>query len=199
MLPLGPVDGGIFESILPVAALVRDPLRDHRKSPKMVWVLGAEPRGGIAMRAIWSTVLACACLAMGGAPSSMPESGPADEPPKGSRSEPARPYLVLGGRISRYHQAKPMQCYVDCYVPGRRSAEEVRLLRVDESSLLLRAGAGGRFSRIELADLYKGDKLDFFQAVVAREPDPSDRSHLVHWLVMYSSREDRPIQNEPSR
>jgi hypothetical protein len=72
------------------------------------------------------------------------------------------------------------------------------LLRVGESSLLLRADGGGRFTRVGFADLFRGNESDSFQAAVARGSDPTEPS-LVSWLVVYSSPKARPILNEPSR
>jgi hypothetical protein len=72
------------------------------------------------------------------------------------------------------------------------------LLRVDESSLLLRADGGGRFTRVGFADLFEGNESDCFQAAVARGSDPTETG-LVSWLVVYSSPKARPILNEPSR
>jgi hypothetical protein len=65
-------------------------------------------------------------------------------------------------------------------------------MRADKSSLLLRADADGRMTRIGLDDLYKGDELDNIRAVIAREADLKDHSHLIHWLVVYPKGMEAP-------
>lgn len=107
------------------------------------------------------------------------------EPVAGISRTPATPHLRVGGRIGRHHKPAGGIIHLDAFVPGSRSAATVFLLRTDKSSLLLRADADGRLTPIEPDDLYKGNELDNVRAVIAREADSKDYSHLVHWLVVY--------------
>ncbi len=152
------------------------------------------------MRAFLWTALGLTAFVLAGDPG-VGEDRTAENPTPGERPAPAIPsqaLMILGGGITPHQRIQGMRFEVDCYIPGIRTAQEGRLLKVDESSLLLRAEGEGRFRRIQFAELFKGGDQGAFQAVVSRESD-SDHSQLVSWIVIYSLPKDRPIQKEPSR
>jgi hypothetical protein len=113
------------------------------------------------------------------------EPTPRDGPAARGEQVATTPHLRVGGRISRHYRPGQGIVHLNAFVPGARGAATIFFLRAGKSSLLLRADADGRLSPIRWEDLYKGDDLDNIRAVIARESDPKDRSHLIHWLVLY--------------
>ncbi|MBX6314520.1 MAG: hypothetical protein IRY99_16645 [Isosphaeraceae bacterium] len=116
--------------------------------------------------------------------------GRADAPLRGGPAAevmpaPPTPHLQVGGRIDRLSRPGKGIVHLSAFVPGARTAVTFFFLRADKSSLLLRADNNGRMTRIELDDLYQGDELDSVRAVITREADPKNHSHLIHWLVVY--------------
>jgi hypothetical protein len=112
------------------------------------------------------------------------------QPPSGGPTAKGRkviptPHLRVGGRVNRITRPAPGVVHLDASVPGARSSVTYFLIKVGKPSLLLRAGDDGRMTPIGLDDLYKGGELDGVRAVVSRETDPVDKTHLVYWLVVY--------------
>jgi hypothetical protein len=118
-----------------------------------------------------------------------------DSSPKGTAATET-PYEILGGVVIWVWKPEGDQFKVDCYVPGHRSAQEGRILRVDKSSLLLRSGADGKLTRIPLDDLFKADNTDGFQACVAPRGRTKNHSQLVHWLIVSDQGRVRPVPVE---
>src|SRR3954464_13765609 len=85
--------------------------------------------------------------------------GPTGDPPQGgpaagvAQTTPT-PHLRVGGRVNRHSRPAKGIVHLDAFVPGIRSAATIFLMRADKSSLLLRADADGRLTRIGLDDLY---------------------------------------------
>jgi hypothetical protein len=138
------------------------------------------------MRVVSRVLLALVLISLAAA-----TMGRADAPPPGRQAPglsqaPPTPHIRVGGRISR-RESKPFQGIVrlSAFVPGARTAATSFDLKVDKSSLLLNADDDGRMTQIAVDDLYEANTLDEVRAVVAREADPKDASHLIHWLVLY--------------
>lgn len=96
---------------------------------------------------------------------------------------PIPPRHVIAGSVERLMKPANGKFMVHCYSPSARTGTVNRNLKVDQASLILRQGQDGRFSRVELADLYQDDVRANFVASVAPLPDPKNDAQLVYWLI----------------
>ena len=134
---------------------------------------------------IMSILLTARAWLAGGAP------GEGDMIEVGGQAAPSR--LIVGGTITRVTKPDGDKFTVSCYVPNARSAVFVRILKIDKASLILRRAEDGRFTKVDLADLYRDDMPDSFQACISPEPGSSDHAQLVYWLVVMSNGSDPPV------
>lgn len=96
---------------------------------------------------------------------------------------PIPPRHVIAGSVDRRMKLANGKFFAHCHSPGVRSGTVSRNLKVDQASLILRQGQDGRFSRVEIADLYQDNVRANFVASVAPLPDPKDHAQLVYWLI----------------
>jgi hypothetical protein len=118
------------------------------------------------------------------------EGTPEDGKEIDEKAAPSR--LIVGGRVERVVKPDGNQFTVSCYIPGVRSGRATRRLKIDEASLILRRDRDGQYTRVDLADLYRGDALDVFQASVSPVAD-AEHARLVFWLIVFPNGAERPV------
>ncbi len=105
----------------------------------------------------------------------------------------ARSRIIVGGRVNRVVKPDGNRFTVSCYTPGVRSGRATRRLKIDEASLIFRQAKDGRITKVDLADLYRGDDVDGFQASISPERDASDSTQLVFWYLVLPNGTERPV------
>jgi hypothetical protein len=102
----------------------------------------------------------------------------------------------VAGSVDRPRNQTNGKFRVHCFSTHTRVAIALRALNVDKATLILRQGQDGRFSQVDLADLFQGDPHDNIVASVAFTEDPKDHAHLVYWLVVKPQNAKYPVPEE---
>jgi hypothetical protein len=106
---------------------------------------------------------------------------------------PSSTFEIVSGRVNHVFKPDGDRLHVMTAPPGARLTIDNRTLRIDNTSLLLRADADGRFTRISLEDIHKGGELDGFQASVAIRAPRGGVPQLVYWFAVLPHGTHRPL------
>jgi hypothetical protein len=102
----------------------------------------------------------------------------------GGRAATSPSYRTLTGKVAEIKSRDGMLTVDVGAATGKaaKKAGQAWVLSVGRQTLLMRAGRNGQFSPTELTDVKTRDMV---QAVASLEADPTDRSHVTWWLVVY--------------
>ena len=104
--------------------------------------------------------------------------------------------LVVAGSVNRLGKQTNGTLSVLCSPPLPRHGNTLRNIKVDKASLILRRGQDGRYSQVDLADIFQGDAPDKIVASIAPLEDPKDHAQLVYWLIVKPQNARSPVLEE---
>jgi hypothetical protein len=118
---------------------------------------------------------------------------PKKNDPPAAVATPSATFEIVSGRVNHVFKPDGDRLHVITAPPGARLTTDNRTLRIDNTALLLRADADGRFTRISLEDIHKGGELDGFQASVAPRAPRGGVPQLVYWFAVLPNGTHRPL------